>query len=589
MQLSVSLRVGRGRAWALLAGTAFILVGATTGAAPATAASPGSGVPYGVTRGQLTAAGAVNLRSLAAQQGGAMVPSPTTAGRYRAVDNQAVTYQPGRRSAALSATANFPVSSLQVPGESGFIGLTGPQQAAVNGDLDLEPPDQGLCAGQGLVGEFINNAFDVYTPSGVAEEAPVPSFAIFNQPADSFFSDPRCYYDAPTQRWILIEFVITVNSVLQVIPPATQFIAVSNTFDPLGTYNIYSFDTTDASTPNCPCFGDFDQLGVDDNGIYISTNEFGDASGYNGVIIYALSKQLLETEKQTGISPTLFEYRLPSDFFGAPYHIAPAQTPPGAKFAPNTEYFVESNSNAASDDHLAVYAMIDTSLLATPAPPPLLSTEIVSEAYAFPPDATQMKGPHPLGAAGQDPEGELQADFNAIQEVTYTGGQLLAELDTNTAAGRDGTAWFVLSASHTTKKLSASLVRQGYVTVAGENLIYPDIAVDSAGGGYIGFTLSGAGYFPSAAYVAFDSAVGAFGSIHVAMAGTAPEDSFTCYAAFVGPSYGGCRWGDYSMGVAMNGRVYLATEVVPPTSRDYLTNWGTYVWSAKPMAPPPAS
>ena len=66
----------------------------------------------------------------------------------------------------------------------------------------------------------------------------------------------------------------------------------------------------------------------------------------------------------------------------------------------------------------------------------------------------------------------------------------------------------------------------------------------------------------------------------MAAPGADPEDSFTCYAAFVGPNYGGCRWGDYSMGVAMGSDVWLATEVVPPTSRDYLTNWGTFVWGA---------
>ena len=75
----------------------------------------------------------------------------------------------------------------------------------------------------------------------------------------------------------------------------------------------------------------------------ISTNEFGNSSGaYNGVIIYAISKELLETEAQTGIPATVFAYRVTSDQFGAgPYHIAPAETPPGARFAPNTEYFVE--------------------------------------------------------------------------------------------------------------------------------------------------------------------------------------------------------------------------------------------------------
>ena len=72
----------------------------------------------------------------------------------------------------------------------------------------------------------------------------------------------------------------------------------------------------------------------------------------------------------------------------------------------------------------------------------------------------------------------------------------------------------------------------------------------------------------------------------MATTGAAPEDGFTCYAAFVGPNYGGCRWGDYSMGVVSNGRVFMAAEMVPQGFRDTLTNWGTYIWSAPP--PPPA-
>ena len=66
----------------------------------------------------------------------------------------------------------------------------------------------------------------------------------------------------------------------------------------------------------------------------------------------------------------------------------------------------------------------------------------------------------------------------------------------------------------------------------------------------------------------------------VAAPGAAPEDGFTCYPAFVGPSYGGCRWGDYSAGAVMNGRIYMAAEMIRPSIRDLISNWGTYIWSA---------
>ena len=36
------------------------------------------------------------------------------------------------------------------------------------------------------------------------------------------------------------------------------------------------------------------------------------------------------------------------------------------------------------------------------------------------------------------------------------------------------------------------------------------------------------------------------------------------------------------MGVALGGKIYMAAEMIPPSARDLLTNWGTYIWSAPP-------
>jgi hypothetical protein len=192
--------------------------------------------------------------------------------------------------------------------------------------------------------------------------APVGSATAFRQPTSGFFSDPRCYYDAPTQRWFFREFIVgAFNSRGKLVTPSTEFEAVSNTPDPTSTYTIWSWDTSDASTPGCPCFGDYDNFGADANGIYVATDEFGiDSGAFNGVIIYAISKEQIETVARTGIIPTIFAYRLTHDPFGKPYVVAPSSTPPGARYAPNIEYFVESNSNKVSDDRLLVYALTDT-------------------------------------------------------------------------------------------------------------------------------------------------------------------------------------------------------------------------------------
>ena len=75
---------------------------------------------------------------------------------------------------------------------------------------------------------------------------------------------------------------------------AHTLIAVSKTSDPRGAWFTYSIDSTDDGlngTPShagCPCFGDQPLIGANDDGFYITTNEFG--AGFNGAQIYAMSK-----------------------------------------------------------------------------------------------------------------------------------------------------------------------------------------------------------------------------------------------------------------------------------------------------------
>jgi hypothetical protein len=559
-------------------------------AGPAAAAPQSSVVKAPVFTLPLQVVGQVNLTALAASekhqsvttssQGASITVSPAIALAYREVDNALLTHRPTSGSAISPSPAASGLSTTNVPGESGFAALNGVAQASTAGGVDLEPPDQGLCAGGGYVMEFINNALAIYDSHGSQLLAPVGSAQAFKQPLTDFFSDPRCYYDASTKRWFYQEFVVGATT-------STQFEAVSNTQDPTGTYTVYSWDTTDASTAGCPCFGDYDNLGADANGIYVATDQFAisPTGPFNGVVIYAISKALLETAATTGILPTVIGYRLTKDPFGQPYIVAPASTPPGGKFAPGTEYFVESNGDAVGDHHLVVYALNDTSelTLVSSGPPTLYGTEVTTQNYSEPVDATQKPGPRPLGASYQAPAGGIQADFDAEMEPTYTNGNIYAQLDTGTASGSNAAEWFILTPTLSGTTLSATVANQGIVAVNNTSLLYPYTAVDASGVGYLLFSLSGPKNYPSPAYIAY-GANGPTGPVIQATAGAAPEDGFTCYAAFVGPNYGGCRWGDYSMGVFSGGRVFMATEMIPQGFRDTLTNWGTFIWSAPPPA-----
>ena len=119
------------------------------------------------------------------------------------------------------------------------------------------------------------------------------------------------------------------------------------------------------------------------------------------------------------------------------------------------------------------------------------------------------------------------------------------------------------------------------MAVKDASLLYPYTAVNAKGDGLPAVLAERTAQLPEPGLHQLRGH-GPTGPVIEATAGAAPEDGFTCYAAFVGPNYGGCRWGDYSMGVFSDGRVFMATEMIPQAFRDTLTNWGTYIWSAPP-------
>ena len=199
--------------------------------------------------------------------------------------------------------------------------------------------------------------------------------------------------------------------------------------------------------PGCPCFGDYDNLGADDNGIYVATDEFGiNSPAFNGTIIYAISKEQLETAAATPAScPPVFGYRLTQDPFGQPYVVAPATTPPGAKFATNTEYFVESNSNRS-----ATTTSSSTPCTTPPSSAPRRARRCT--ARRSPPRATRSRRTPPRSrdparsaTPYQDPAGGIQADFNAEMEPDLRRrAASTRELDTGTTSGSDAVDWFIL-------------------------------------------------------------------------------------------------------------------------------------------------
>jgi hypothetical protein len=541
---------------------------------------------------------------------------------------------PGNQSPAHLPSTAAPRPAPLVVGGTGaelgthFAGLTFHNQrrnADGGNQLSLEPPDQGLCVGNGEVIEPINDLFTTYSAATGAKTGGYESLNQFffgrheidrtvSPPTfGEFISDPRCYYDASSGHFFMTVLEFGRDPATGAFEaPGTFRIATSKTGTPStnpSDWNFFSVDVTndgrngEESHPNCPCFGDQPTLGIDANGIYVTTNEYPidpNTSGFNGAQVYAIQKSALIS----GNTPNVVRFEGPAgptasnDYGnGVPYSLQPALSPSAADFdtANNgTEYLLGALEFGKKpfqlDDRVAVWALTNTASLNRRTPAVKLAEKVISsQVYGFPPAMVQPNGPTPLADSFKDHESLVDGGDDRMQAAIYARGHLWGASDTivktPTGSSQVGSAYYMVdpSVDSSGNVTSSSVVaKQGYLSVNGDSVTRPSIAVTSLGKVVIGVSLVGPDYYPSAAYTTFDdSASSAPSTLHVVAAGTVPDDGFTAYHAEQGNGVG--RWGDYGFAAADGNSVWVANEWIPgPVQGPDLANWGTYISKATP-------
>jgi hypothetical protein len=508
-----------------------------------------------------------------------------------------------------------------------FDGLNHRQQRLANGgnQFSLEPPDQGLCAGNGFVMEVINDVLRVYDTSGHPLTGVTDLNTFFGYPPaivrstltfGPFVTDPSCYFDKPTQRWFMDALTLDTFANNGDFKGTNHLdLAVSQTADPTGLFTIYRIPVQDDGTQGTPdhhcstgpqrtpptnphaCLGDYPHIGADANGFYITTNEYSFfGPEFKDAQIYAFSKSALASGAASVAVTEL-------DTFGAVngnpgFTVWPATTP-GDQYANDlsgTEYFLssdaaaEANGTGVSSD-LIVWALTNTQSLNTASPALSLSNTVLTvNPYAIPPKSEQKAGNTPLGdcindtttptpfgpgcwqfffvnePAHDEVESHLDSNDTRMQQVVFANGKLWGALDTAlTVNGKlqAGIEWFIVKPSVSSAGVAGGVAKQGYLGRADTNLTYPAIGVTESGRGVMAFTLVGTNDYPSAAYASIDAKVGV-GDIHIAAAGLGPADGFTSYKAFVG-NPPRTRWGDYGAAVADGNSMWIASEYIGQT------------------------
>jgi hypothetical protein len=465
-------------------------------------------------------------------------------GHYKATE--ALPGAPASAAAAATATSSPLVN---------FNGVSSRDSQFTNYEQKFEPPDQGLCKGNGFVLEAVNSAYSIYSTTGKSLRGPFNINDLFNVGGKEFTSDPRCWFDPATQTWFA-----TILFLNDSFTAGSLLIAVRHDPDPRGLWNEYSIDTTNLGGNGCPCFADQPRLGIDQTNLYITADEFSiNGPQFNGAELWAIDK----SELVAGVaSPHLVHFaNLQIDG-----QLTVAPQPALSTGKPNAEYFLSSlDFNGTGDNRIGVWAMTNRGQVGAGGTPVLSSTVISSEAYAIPPPAPQQ------GATSK-----LDSGDDRMQQTAFVGGTVWGELTTavqpaGDSSVRAGGAWFQVKPTLGSGGIaSASIVRQGYIAAAGKYEIYPAVQPDAAGNAAVVFTLTSSARFPSAAYATLKAGGSNFGPAVVAASGAGPYDP------------NATRWGDYSFAVPddTSDSAWLATEYIPPKSSQTTTgaaNWGTRV------------
>lgn len=501
-----------------------------------------------------------------------------------------------------------------------FNGLNHRDQWLANGNgsldpiFDIEPPDQALCVGNGFIVEAVNRAIRVRNNAGNALSAPASLNSFFGRPPrfqNGVFGprvfDPTCYFDPDVKRFFVVAIAEEADSLG--FPTGENFIefAVSNTMNPLGPWTLYHIAAVNDGTNGTPnhacatgsCLADFPHIGADENGIFISINEYDFLSSlFEAANIYAFSKAELASGAANATATIIrTKNAAPNGLSG--FTLWPAVTPGGQyeRDANGSEYFLSSDAffdsveGGQSSDHLILWALTNTNSLDDEIPALALQRSLVPvNTYTAPALASQKPGPTPLReclndtttvtsagvgcwrlvSTNEPPHNQVlqkvPGSDSRVLTLTYADGKLWSALGTSAIVAdeeRVGAAWFILEPTVTNTSVSAAIVKQGVLALENNNILYPTIAVTKHGSGIMGFSLVGEDFFPSAAYASMDAQAGV-GNIDIAAAGVGPQDGFMGYVAeadFIADP----RWGDYGAAVADGNSIWIASEYIAQT------------------------
>jgi hypothetical protein len=320
------------------------------------------------------------------------------------------------------------------------------------------PPDPTLAVGPNHVIVLTNdgNGIRIYDKQGTLVKL-INSTQFWSAIYPSQSGDPQIIYDHYAGRWVMV-FMQIDDIALQ----AGDLVAYSDDDDPFGTWYMYRL-------PN-NLWGDFPQIGFDEEAIYIATNNFTFGGDGQYAKIRIISKAELYSSNAGPLSYTdIWNISIPNS--GSPVW----NLRPSFQYSPaDGHYFLYAGNrqDGAPTNYYSFYKLTNPTTN-----PVLTGVNIIVPFYYPTPRANQLGGGSPL----------IESGGSAIRNAPiFRDGFLFAthSIRNSLYPTNSSVKYFKIDVSNNTVVESAELGANGYY------YIYPAIAVDKDGNVVINFSRS---------------------------------------------------------------------------------------------------
>lgn len=252
----------------------------------------------------------------------------------------------------------------------------------------FRPPDCTLAVGPNDVMVAVNVDLVGYTKAGAQRFRWANFTALFNPvlPADAQMFDPKLAYDHYANRWIVCIAARRAD------PQGSWILmAVSQTPDPAGPYWLWATDATRDGATASSNWADYPMLGFDTQAIYVSTNQFGFASGFAYAKVRIFNKaELYAGGVGAGHDIRWWDFtRLRNPDNSLAFSVQPAVHFQGLGGNPSA-FLV--NSLFPRGSSLTMWTLANPLGMWSGGAPTLTGTSVACRGYDLPPDALQRDG-----------------------------------------------------------------------------------------------------------------------------------------------------------------------------------------------------